>query len=91
MRVASAEFAYESTASGSKQYEGWNMRVLVTGGAGYIGSHAARLLDRAGHEVWIYDNLIYGVLTGQRGWLTPELCVNAWPKKKLHDWLKSKR
>ncbi|MEM8680380.1 MAG: NAD-dependent epimerase/dehydratase family protein, partial [Planctomycetota bacterium] len=36
------------------------MRVLVTGGAGYIGSHAARLLDRAGHEVWVYDNLIYG-------------------------------
>ena len=36
------------------------MKVLVTGGAGYIGSHAARLLDRAGHEVWIYDNLSLG-------------------------------
>jgi UDP-glucose 4-epimerase len=36
------------------------MRILVTGGAGYVGSHAARLLDRAGHEVWVYDNLSRG-------------------------------
>ncbi len=36
------------------------MKVLVTGGAGYIGSHAARLLDRAGHDVWVYDNLSRG-------------------------------
>ncbi len=36
------------------------MKVLVTGGAGYIGSHAARLLQRAGHEVWAYDNLCLG-------------------------------
>ena len=36
------------------------MNILVTGGAGYVGSHAARLLERAGHEVWIYDNLVNG-------------------------------
>ncbi len=36
------------------------MRVLVTGGAGYIGSHAARTLARRGHEVVIYDNLSTG-------------------------------
>ena len=36
------------------------MNILVTGGAGYVGSHAARLLDRAGHEVWVYDSLVYG-------------------------------
>jgi UDP-glucose-4-epimerase GalE len=34
--------------------------VLVIGGAGYIGSHAARELKRAGHEVIIFDNLSTG-------------------------------
>jgi UDP-glucose-4-epimerase GalE len=34
--------------------------VLVTGGAGYIGSHAAKALRRAGHGVVIYDNLSAG-------------------------------
>ncbi len=36
------------------------MRVLVTGGAGYIGSHAARTLARRGHDVVIYDDLSTG-------------------------------
>ena len=36
------------------------MRVLVTGGAGYIGSHGARALARRGHDVVIYDNLSTG-------------------------------
>jgi UDP-glucose 4-epimerase len=36
------------------------MNVLLTGGAGYVGSHAARLLTLAGHEPWVYDNLVYG-------------------------------
>ncbi len=36
------------------------MVVLVIGGAGYIGSHAARALRRAGHEVIIFDNLSTG-------------------------------
>jgi len=34
--------------------------VLVTGGAGYIGSHAAKALRRAGYHVVIYDNLSAG-------------------------------
>ena len=34
--------------------------VLVTGGAGYIGSHSAKALRRAGHRVVIYDNLSAG-------------------------------
>jgi UDP-glucose-4-epimerase GalE len=32
----------------------------VTGGAGYIGSHAAKALRQAGHRVVIYDNLSAG-------------------------------
>lgn len=34
--------------------------ILVTGGAGYIGSHAVLSLRDAGYEVVILDNLIYG-------------------------------
>jgi UDP-glucose 4-epimerase len=36
------------------------MRVLVTGGAGYVGSHAAKLLAASGHDVTIVDNLAEG-------------------------------
>lgn len=34
--------------------------VLVTGGGGYIGSHAVLALQRAGYEVVVLDNLVYG-------------------------------
>ena len=34
--------------------------ILVTGGAGYIGSHAALTLKRSGYEVVVLDNLSYG-------------------------------
>ncbi|MFN8632263.1 MAG: UDP-glucose 4-epimerase GalE [Chloroflexota bacterium] len=36
------------------------MRLLVTGGAGYVGGHAVRALLDAGHDVVVYDNLVYG-------------------------------
>ena len=36
------------------------MRVLATGGAGYVGSHCVRALKRAGHEVEILDDLSRG-------------------------------
>ena len=39
--------------------------ILVTGGAGYIGSHMAGMLIEAGHDVIIFDNLS----TGIRPWL----------------------
>lgn len=37
------------------------MKVLITGGAGYIGSHIANKLHSLGHEVHVIDNLSYGI------------------------------
>ncbi|MEZ6136107.1 MAG: UDP-glucose 4-epimerase GalE [Pirellulaceae bacterium] len=36
------------------------MKILVIGGAGYVGSHTVRQLIRNGHEVSVYDNLSRG-------------------------------
>jgi len=45
------------------------MRILVTGGAGYIGSHVVKALGKERHELLIYDNLSTGhewaVLSGR--------------------------
>lgn len=38
------------------------MKTLITGGAGFIGSHLAELLIRGGHEVTVVDNLLSGRL-----------------------------
>lgn len=37
-------------------------KILVTGGAGYIGSHTVRQLGEAGYEIIVYDNLTTGSL-----------------------------
>ena len=34
--------------------------ILVTGGAGYIGSHACKALAKAGYTPIAYDSLVYG-------------------------------
>lgn len=36
------------------------MRILVTGGAGYIGSITVRELLRKNHDIVVFDNLVYG-------------------------------
>ncbi len=36
------------------------MNILVTGGAGYIGSHTVRLLEKNSSKVVVYDNLVTG-------------------------------
>lgn len=43
------------------------MRILVSGGAGYIGSHVVKALGQLGYEVLVYDNLSTG-----HEWAIPE-------------------
>ncbi|KPK83926.1 MAG: hypothetical protein AMJ81_06950 [Phycisphaerae bacterium SM23_33] len=43
------------------------MNILVTGGAGYIGSHLVRVLASAGHACVVYDNLCSGHAAAIRG------------------------
>ncbi len=35
-------------------------RILITGGAGYIGSHCAKALAEIGHDVVVFDSLLFG-------------------------------
>lgn len=64
------------------------MNVLVVGGAGYIGSHAVRLLCDAGHSVWVYDNLS----RGHRQAVPEDLLIQGelTDRQKLVDVLRSK-
>ncbi len=41
------------------------MKILVTGGCGFIGTNLVRLLSQSGHDVAVYDNLS----RGRREWL----------------------
>jgi UDP-glucose 4-epimerase len=59
------------------------MRILVTGGTGYIGSHTVLSLQEAGHEVVVIDNLVNSSeeslrvagLSGKPGWGAVSTCV----------------
>ncbi len=48
--------------SNTKGWGGKNLRILVTGGAGFIGSHLCRRFLSDGHEVVCLDNLITGAI-----------------------------
>jgi len=62
------------------------LKVLVVGGAGYIGSHTARVLRKAGLEVLIYDNLSTGFDFLAKGFET--VIGDVHDSKKLLDSLK---
>jgi dTDP-L-rhamnose 4-epimerase len=51
------------------------MRVLVTGAAGFIGSHIAETMQAAGHEVRGFDSLSPAVHNGRPGHVTGDLVV----------------
>ena len=44
----------------SLSFHGTMTRILITGGAGYVGSHCARALAEAGYKAVVFDNLIFG-------------------------------
>ncbi len=55
VRKYNSEFALKH-----KSEETSSMKILVTGGAGYIGSVVTAELLKAGHEVIVFDNLSRG-------------------------------
>ena len=59
------------------------MNILLTGGAGYIGSHTAVVLSQAGHEVVLLD--IYAAREDPEPGVTGELILNASShQEKIH-------
>ena len=63
------------------------MRVLVTGGAGYIGSHMAKLLVETGAEVTVLDDLSTGHAEAVRGrdFVKGDIADVAFTKKLLQE------
>lgn len=63
------------------------MRILVTGGAGYIGGTVAHLLLEKGHQVVVYDNLCHGhrsLLPPQAEFIEGELADRPALEKLMH-------
>jgi UDP-glucose 4-epimerase len=61
--------------------------ILVTGGAGYIGSHAVLALQREGYRVIVLDNLEYGHREFVEDVLQVELVVGDICDRTTLDWL----
>jgi UDP-glucose 4-epimerase len=61
--------------------------ILVTGGAGYIGSHAVLALQNAGYRVVVLDNLVYGHRDLVQNVLNVDLIVGHTSDRALLDTL----
>lgn len=67
-----------------------NNRVLITGGAGFIGSHTADELDERGYKIRILDNLSPGVHFGKwPDYLKPEYEKMKGDVRRRADWEKA--
>jgi len=62
-------FAFKKTCIGGKVFHSSVMRVLVTGGAGFLGSHLCERLIELGDEVLCIDNLFTGTRSNIEGLL----------------------
>lgn len=60
-------------------------KILVTGGAGYIGCHGVLALQNAGYEVLVLDNLVYGHRKTVEEVLKAELIVGDTSDRHLLD------
>jgi UDP-glucose 4-epimerase len=59
--------------------------ILVTGGAGYIGSHTVKTLEEKGYQVIILDNLVYGHQDLVKNCLRAKLIVGDIKNRTLLD------
>lgn len=64
-------------------------RVLITGGAGYIGSHITHLLKASGYQVIVFDNLSTGNAWAISG--TPLIHADILDETRLHHALESNK
>jgi len=51
------------------------MKYLITGGAGFIGSHICETLCKQGHEIICIDNFINGNKDNLKDWWNPKTCT----------------
>jgi DNA polymerase (family 10) len=55
-----------------------------------VAAGALLAINTDAHRPEHFDMLRYGILTARRGGLVASQCINAWPKVKLHKWLKAR-
>jgi DNA polymerase (family 10) len=55
-----------------------------------VAAGALLAINTDAHRPEHFDALRYGILTARRGGLVPGQCINAWPRVKLHKWLKAR-